>query len=152
MGEQPPEAGVVGVVGGENTVSVVDGHSHPLFCILGEVGAALVVTVDILPGLGIGKGELIGSETDDGAVLSVEALHDSVEVTALQREDIGDAGDGPELGTGKAREGIDVEVVDCICQEVLGMIRGGSAFENSDISRTVAAKERGRRKNITAGF
>ena len=115
MGEQPPDAGVIGVVGGENTVSVIYGDFHPLFCIFGEVGAALVVAVYVLPSLGVGEGELIRSETDDGAVLIVQALDDLVEVTALEREDVGNTGDGPEFGPGEAREGVDEEVVQCIC-------------------------------------
>lgn len=123
MGEEPADAGVVCIAGGEDAVGFVDGGFHPLFCVFGEVGTALVVAVDVLPGLGGCERELIGAEADNGTVAVVEALDDLVEVAALEGKDVGDAGDGPEFWAGKTGEGVDVEVVDCIYEEVLVMIR-----------------------------
>ena len=62
---------MIGIVGAEDGVDAVVAGDHPQG-ILGEVGTALAVVVNVLPGLTVDEGELVWSETDYFAVTIVE--------------------------------------------------------------------------------
>ena len=62
---------MISIVGAEDGVDTVVAGNHPQG-ILGEVGTALAVVVNVLPGLTVDERELVGSKTDYFAVTIVE--------------------------------------------------------------------------------
>ena len=73
MGEQPPIACMVSVVGAENRGDAVFTGGHPKG-VLGKVLSALVMVVNIAPRLAIDEGEFVGSQADNGAVALVQLV------------------------------------------------------------------------------
>ena len=122
MDEHAAEAGVVRFVGPHDGVRLVGAGFAEPGLVLGEGLVARARAVDVFPCLRGGEGELVRRDADDGAVGGVEGGEFEVQVAALQGEDVGEAEGGPEFGAREARERVDVRVVDCDGDKVLGSV------------------------------
>ena len=88
-------------IDGDDVVRLfVDGvvKAETLHHLIAAVAAAGDVAVDILPGAGVGEGEMVGRDAHDGAVLFVQGLG----VEGLVAEDVAD---GEGKGGGALDEG-----------------------------------------------
>ena len=88
MREQPSVASVVGVVGAQDGMDAVRSGGHPQR-VLGEIRAALMVRVDVLPGLRVAEGHFVGSDADGVAVAVVKLLGALHERAAEEDDDVG---------------------------------------------------------------
>ena len=75
---------MIGIAGAEDGVDAVVAGNHPQG-ILGEVGTALAVVVNVLPGLTVDERELVGSKTDYFAVTIVELFGALGEIAFQER-------------------------------------------------------------------
>lgn len=79
--------------------------------ILVILSAARLESINVIPGFRIGEGNVIGADTDDGAISTVEIGDLRRELAADVVVDVGDAVSGPELGTGVSTQRVKVGVV-----------------------------------------
>lgn len=106
---------MVGSVGDDDVVALVQVVDAE---VLAHLGLALAVRVDVLPCRGVGVGELVGRDADDVAVDLVE-LHEVVRLLAVdERPEEWAARYGAEFWAGVAGEGVEVDVVDCVSNEI----------------------------------
>ena len=90
-GKEFAVAGVLGVAGGVDDVVAVAflGWGPHAF---GVLPVALAVAVDVFPRRGIGEGEHVGREAEDGAILLMESSDGVVKVAAQTADDEGETG------------------------------------------------------------
>ena len=94
MGQQTPDTCMIRVIRREDAVDIVDGRLIPQR-VSGKVLLSSVVAVDILPGLGVGEGQLVGRDTHNRTVLLMECSQ-SVHESALHHDPrVWDAGQYP---------------------------------------------------------
>ena len=94
VGEEPPHAGVIGVVGRKDGVGAVGPEAVPER-VAAEVGISAVVSVDVVPSLWIDEGELVGRVADHGTIPVVQFFQIVDRGAAAERARAGDVGDDP---------------------------------------------------------
>ena len=75
---------MISIIGAEDGVDAVVAGNHPQG-VFGEVGTALAVVVNVLPGLTVDERELVGSKADYFAVTIVEFLGALGEIAFQER-------------------------------------------------------------------
>lgn len=80
------------------------------------------MTVDIFPCFTVDVGKLVGTGSDDVAVLGVGVLDPVYEASGYGVPDVGDAAEGGELGTWVVAEGMEIDVVDASEDVVTGTL------------------------------
>lgn len=93
-----------------------DGAVEPL-C-FGELFAAGPVAHDVVPGVWVRDGELVGGDAHDVAVFFVHGEKVEGEGAVDVFVEVGEARDAVEWGAGEAGEGVEVEVVDDLVEDV----------------------------------
>jgi hypothetical protein len=88
---------------------VVNWIREDVFAVL---DAARLQTVDVLPGLWIGKCEVVGCDADDCTVFTMEGFDVVGEAAADGGCGSRDSRCVPEKGTGEVTEGVEVDIVD----------------------------------------
>lgn len=71
MSKQPPHTRVIGIIGNQDMINFRLMTAHIRHRVLDEF-AAICVVINIVPGLRVCKGDLIGCHTDHSPVLLVE--------------------------------------------------------------------------------
>jgi len=108
------EARVVSIVG-HNDIGYLFhvGWQH-----LGVLPLAVAVAVNVFPGFCGGEGELVGGKADNVAMFEVKGAHLDVQ-NASDAGNVVEDGEGyPGLWAGKGGKGVEVEVVDCLAEEI----------------------------------
>jgi hypothetical protein len=108
---------VIGIPCGDDALRAAGRFSIELH-VLGHVGAALAVAVNVFPCGAVVEGEPVGARANDGAVLIVESLDGGVEAAGEELADVGDVCCGEGLWAGEVAERVEVDVVDCEGDEV----------------------------------
>jgi hypothetical protein len=90
-------------------VRIVDRVDEVVFAVL---HAARLQAVDVLPGLRVCEGEVVGGDADDCAVFAVQGFDVVGEAAADGGCGSGDSDGAPEQWAGEVAEGVEVDVVD----------------------------------------
>ena len=116
---------MVFVVGAKDGVDAVHRLVEPQRVLL-ESSVALAVQVNVPPGVSVGKGQFIGSKSDDAAVFVVELLAQLDSFASAKSKDIGNTGCSPPEGTGETCQRVEIEVVDQISAAVQNQLQSQS--------------------------
>lgn len=110
MTQRPPEAGVVIVIGEENTC----GRSWRSKATLGPLSIAMTVSIDVLPSLGSVKRERIITEPNDVAIESMKLYELLVECAVTLVQMTNDGKGNPEFRTRESRQRVEVDKPNCL--------------------------------------
>jgi len=87
--------------------------------VLGEGQVARARREDVGPGAGLGEGDLVGRDAQDGAVLAVQLLDVVHDGAVDEGADEGEPRGGPGAGAGEVGERVEVKIVDDLVDGIL---------------------------------
>lgn len=135
MGEEATNARMIGVTSRDDAMIPIGLRSH-INGILGETGT---IAINVLPHSRIGNRHFVRAHPYEKAVLFMEVFHAMRKGALLQRSNIGNPRDCPQLRTWEARQRIEAKIICSVCGKILQIMEVNSPSCNSHRPRVISA-------------